>query len=408
MARVESSRDEIFLSDDLSGEHFLHIGCGTGDLCRKALQRGAASATGLDISRERIRSAIGTASEVQMSSQFIETDFEKWNAAPKSFDVVACGNLLHHMYGPVAAVRKIMLVTRKRFYIHVAPELHPPGHMASIFARIWGPRNRPSIFLGRRGFALRAADCTFAFQKDALEIIINRHSKAFEPVKFHPLRNGAGWIIEARRRQIGHLVVVAAATAAGKSRFIERLSQPPMRERFGLGDDRLRVIKAEEIDELGSGFHSTVVLHYDLLRPFDRPLQTHERDPAFHLLSSAERVTLITLANTADVLKARMMERRVRRQAAKLPLVDRATRKLEMTEGPRFYADWYESWFSATSAWASGDQAHFVLSDEQYSDLRDVRGVLHLFDSSPRRLHDETAENRFGTVQSALAAGSPN
>ena len=150
------------------------------------------------------------------------------------------------------------------------------------------------IAAGDTSNSTRAADRTFTFTRKAMATIINGHSKAYEPILFHPSSFKGRWIVEARRRQIDHLVVVAGPTGVGKSTFIEALNAPSMRERFGI-EGSFETIQANALDGLRTGPIATLVYHYDMLRPFDRPLHSHGRDPAFHLLASAKRITLVTL-----------------------------------------------------------------------------------------------------------------
>ncbi|QNP43965.1 hypothetical protein H9L15_05000 [Sphingomonas daechungensis] len=138
-----------------------------------------------------------------------------------------------------------------------------------------GATNAPLVLLGDTSKSTRAADRTFTFTKKAMSVIVNGHSKAFEPVRFHPSSFKGRWIVEARRRQIDHLVVVAGVTGVGKSTFIERLkSSKELRARFGIEGD-FSVASANDVDGLRTGRHETLIYHYDILRPFDRPLHAH-------------------------------------------------------------------------------------------------------------------------------------
>lgn len=357
--------------DSVAGLEFLHVGCASGELCLKALNYGAASATGIDIDADLLRKA-NTAAKGHPSADFVNADFEDWDGAPRSYDIVACANLLHHLYDPVAAVRKIMRLTGRRFYISVAPTAPKSMNTAGVLA-VAKLLSAPVLTLGDRPASLRAADRTFTLTKSALQIIINGHSKAYESIRWSPTRRGS--ILEARRRQIDHLVVVAGATAVGKSTFIDRLDEPLMRARFGLDAFQYEVVKPEEIDTLRPGRHAGVIYHYDLLRPFGRPLQTHERDPAFHLLYSAERITLITLANNSDILSQRLEQRNDRRAPQW-----RHHRRALKTDGlaqPNFLVAWYESWLKSSGRQLSAtDSCHLLLADEHYTDLRSTERLL--------------------------------
>ena len=370
-----TSMDRVLFGSDLNGLTLLDIGSSLGHFCLEALRHGAAAATGLETSPERLRHAREIAAVVDQRASYIEADFEEWSAPDKSFDVLLCLNVLHHLYDPIAAIRKIMAITRNRFYLEVAPvslrEIMKVANIATLFG---GPR-APLMLLGDTRNSTRAADRTFTFTKKAMAVIINGHSKAYESIRFHPSSFKGRWIVEARRRQIDHLVVVAGVTSVGKSAFIDRLADPQLRARFDIESD-FATVSANAIDKLRDGPIGTLVYHYDLLRPFDRPLHSHGRDPAFHLLGSARRITLITLANRPEILRDRLNSPEARASTRK----GRKRQKVLLTqyENPAFLSDWYNAWLTATARHVgrSEDRAHLVLTDGAYPEIADI-GALH-------------------------------
>lgn len=375
---TRTSMDKVLFGSDLTGLTLLDIGSSLGHFCLQALKHGAAAATGLETSPERIRHAREIAAVVDPRAEYIPADFEEWNAPAKSHDVVLCLNVLHHLYDPVAAIRKIMALARKRFYLEVAPVTHREiGRVASLLGMIGGPA-APIMLLGDTKNSTRAADRTFTFTKKAMSVIINGHSKAYEPVRFHPSSFKGRWIVEARRRDIDHLVVVAGVTGVGKSTFIKRLTaSPELRSRFGV-EGAFEVASANNLDSLRTGRHDTLVYHYDLLRPFDRPLHSHGRDPAFHLLASADRITLITLTNSGAVLRERLRAPDARPDGAKAR--KRHDIILGQYENPNFLAAWYEAWLDATARYMGreADKTHLVVTDEGYSAVatpQDLKGI---------------------------------
>ena len=376
-----TSMDDVLFSSDLSGLSLLDIGSSLGHFCIEAMKHGAAAATGLETSPERLRHARKIAALIDPRIEYVSADFERWDATPRSFDVVLCLNVLHHLYDPIAAIRKIMELTKNRFYLEVAPVNLREVRKVSRILGMWDASNAPLVLLGKPKNSMRAADRTFMFTKDAIRTIVNEHSKAFEPVLFHPSTFKDRWIVEARRRKIEHLVVVAGVTSVGKSSFIERLAEPELQARFGIDKD-FTTVNATQLDKLRTGTHSTLVYHYDMLRPFDRPLHSYGRDPAFHLLGSANRVTLITLANDGEELR-----RRIQSPSA------RPSRKSEQKRhevihnqygNPEFLRDWYEAWFEATSSYVSrpADKSFLVRSDDLYSEIPDRESLARLLKGS--------------------------
>jgi len=345
---TRTSMDDILFASDLKGLRLLDIGSALGHFCLEALKHGASAATGLETSPERARHAREIADIVDPRAQYIPADFEYWDSADKSFDVVLCLNVLHHLYDPVAALRKIMRITAKRFYLEVAPvsvrDVVKMGNPLALF----GASGLPVILLGPTANSTRAADRTFTFSKKAIATIVNGHSKAYEPVIFHHSSFKGRWIVEARRRDIGHLVVVCGPTAVGKSSFIRALGDAKLRKKFGIASD------------------FTSVFHYDMLRPFDRPLQSHGRDPAFHILQSAERITFITLAAEGKALQQRIGSESARASGRK----GRKRHALLQKQygNPAFLKAWYDAWATATAPF--GGKSFLVRAQEGYPAIK--------------------------------------
>lgn len=373
-----TSMDALLFGSDLNGLTLLDIGSSLGHFCLEALKHGAAGATGLETSPERIRHAREIARLMDLPAQYIEADFEDYAPTPKSFDVVLCLNVLHHLYEPIGAIRKIMSMTRDRFYLEVAPvKAREVMKVANLFS-LWGASNAPLVLLGDTSNSTRAADRTFTFTKKAMSVIINGHSKAFEPVRFHLSSFKGRWIVEARRRQIDHLVVVGGMTGVGKSTFIERLkTSKELRERFGIGED-FTVASANDVDHLAPGHHPTLIYHYDILRPFDRPLHAHARDPAFHLLSSAKRVTSITLANDPGTLRERL------RSPSAQPTSQKGKKRhaviLKQYENPAFLEAWHDVWAAAVEKEVAPAplEVRLVRSDRDYSAIATVADLKEM------------------------------
>jgi predicted kinase len=366
----QQSINKLLFGSDLTGEAWLDVRAAAGHNCLRALKGGAASATGLETSPALLRCARDAAGELEDRLQFIRADFEHWNAPTKSYDVVLCLRALQHWYDPISAIRKLMALARKRFYLEV-----PVTRWAERPTALLGVTNAPMILIGNPRKAIRAADAAFSFTRKSLELIINGHSKAYEPVRFHPAATPGGWIAEARRRQIDHLVVLGGVSGSGKSTLIKGLDQQTLRTRLGIEDD-FRVVSAGEIDSLCEGPISTLVYHYDLMRPFNRSIESHDRDPAFHLLSCAKRITRITLAADHNVLRNRVLGRKGRRKPR-----DRKSLLVQQYENPTFLADWYEAWLEATDRHMVqiGDRSIFLLSDGGYAHLPDRASLLRLF-----------------------------
>jgi 2-polyprenyl-3-methyl-5-hydroxy-6-metoxy-1,4-benzoquinol methylase len=381
LADRRSARDHrwhrLVAREDLSGQSVLDIGSRHGELCLDALRRGAASATGLDASSARVRTARRRAGHLGLPAKYLEADFEAWDP-PGTYDVVLCRSLLDRFYDPIGALRKIMAIARRRILLEVGT--FQWGHL-----RRW--RNWPALLclpvapvalLDRPRRSHSAASRVFTFSRQALSIIFNEHTKAFEALQFHSMPWSGRLLVEARRRSIRHLVVVAGPSSVGKSTVLQRLEHSePLRHKFGIDGSPPLFLDASDVDSLPAGPLDTVVYHYDLLRPFRRSVRTHARDPAFHLLSSADRVTLITLANRPEVLGQRIVDTELSRSWFREKARHRDLQR--RYQSPGFLLEWYDAWLTATAPYLEDQgSSYLVVTDDDYPVLADRQALRRL------------------------------
>ena len=139
------------------------------------------------------------------------------------------------------------------------------------------------------------------------------------------------------------------------------------------------ITSANALDSLRTGRHDTLVYHYDLLRPFDRPLHSHGRDPAFHLLSSANRITLITLTNSGAILRKRLQAPDARPNGTKAR--KRHDVILGQYENPSFLAAWYDAWHDAAARYMGreADSSHLVVTDEDYTAVASRQDLKRIY-----------------------------
>lgn len=272
----------------VEGKSLLVVGSSLGHFCLEALKYGAASVTGIDVSFEKVKEARELAKRESSSANFIHADFDDWQGERNSFDIVVCAKTLHHLYDPLGALRKMMRIAREKIILEITDPTWREILRSKHSLRMIGSAASPVILLRPRGQVESTADQTFLFSKGALSGIFNHHSMAFEPILFRRSYVSGRLIVEARRRQIDHLIVIAGVACVGKSRFIDRLTTSiELRTRFGIPLGDFEYVSAHRADQLPSGRLNTVVFHYDILRPFGRALISHQRDPAFHLLQGA-------------------------------------------------------------------------------------------------------------------------
>lgn len=341
--------DRAYLNDIIfgsfsGGQSLLDIGSNLGFFCREAARRGG-HATGIDPDADVIEGARELAQGQIPPPEYICGDFEDYDFGEQKFDVVIALNVLHHMFDAVHVLRRIQTMARGRVVLEVAQPtwrdiklvLRNPGLLlARLMPVIWVDRARRLRTVGSR---------TFLFTRSALTVLFNEHTTAFEPLRFHRSPFKGRLIAEARKRDIGHLVVVAGPTSSGKSTFQQRfLADPAFRAQFVDDQDAdWTAVTGYKVNELPTGRLERVLLHYDLLRPQTGSLKTHTRDPILDVLRVADRVTVITLVNQPERLVTQIEKGELARPNWRRRRRHEKLRDLYKTGS--FLVGWYESWF---------------------------------------------------------------
>src|SRR5580704_16236388 len=103
----------------LANKRVLDLGCGFGKMCRYAIDQGAASVVGVDISTKMLAKAREDTNDPRIS--YVQSALEDLNFAPSSFDVVASSLALHYVerFDSVCANVKSWLVTGGAFVFSV-------------------------------------------------------------------------------------------------------------------------------------------------------------------------------------------------------------------------------------------------------------------------------------------------
>lgn len=329
--------------EDRAGESLLDIGCNLGQFCREGARRGM-EATGIDTDSEAIEGAISAASGMPSPPAYITGDFEEYDWSGRSFDTILALNVLHHMFDPVHVLRRMQVMARRRIILEVAQPtwrdrklvLRSPGF---ILAR-W----MPVIWLDQTRKPRRVGSRTFVFTRRALSVLFNEHTTIFEPLRFHRSPFKDRLLVEARKRDIGHLVVVAGPTSSGKSTFIERFTgDARFREEFVSDTGEWTTTTAYKVGSLPSGRIERLVLHYDMLRLMSGSLKTFERDPNLDILRIADKVTILTIGSSRE-----RMIRQIEASALSGPkwLQRKRHRTIrDQYQSPEFLRRWYELWF---------------------------------------------------------------
>lgn len=79
----------------LTGKRVLDLGCGFGKMCRYAIEQGAASMVGVDISARMLAKAREETADPRIS--YVQSALEDLSLAPASFDVVVSSLAIHYV-----------------------------------------------------------------------------------------------------------------------------------------------------------------------------------------------------------------------------------------------------------------------------------------------------------------------
>ena len=357
--------NDVIFGDDFKGKSYLDIGSYLGYFCIEAMRRGASEAVGIETDVTNVRQSRKIADLWNLKPDYIHGNFEEWEPDGRRFDVVSCLNVLHHFFDPIHALHKMIAMARSKIVLEVAvPRWRDVFRDRINPLRVFGV-GAPAIFLGiprKRG---DAAGRTFLFTPKSLELLFNVHTTQFEPLRVTPSPFKGRIVVEARKRRIGHLVVVAGPTSVGKSTFSDRLMRDAeFRAGFGMEKEPWTLTQAATASELPAGHHERLLLHYDFLRPSRTGMRSHDRDPVLHLMRVADRLTVLTLVAPRSRLREQLEKGEIGR-------ADRKVRKrdLELLESYRtevFLNDWYSAWVKFCGRFPKGRQT-LVRNEGEFS-----------------------------------------
>ena len=334
--------DTIFQGSEFSGKTLLDIGCHHGYFCLEAARRGASSAVGVDAVEENVTVA-RTLSDGLANVEYIEADFESWESE-QQFDVVLCLNVLHHLYDPIHAIRKMARMAREKLVLEIAVPTLKDVLRRRVSAWALGARGFPAMFLRMPRDNVDVGSRMFLLTPAVLKVLLNLHSHEFEDVKASPSPFKKRWVVSATRRKIGRLTIVAGPTSSGKSTFCRQLvDDAALRVRLGLGESTPLAVEASDAGALPNRPLDHVLLQYDTLRPAGRGMRTYQRDPALSLIRCARAVDVLTIMTDAPRLRAQFETNDL--NSAKR--ISRRLRKISsLYRDRRFLEYWYRQWFA--------------------------------------------------------------
>ena len=283
--------------NDVQGKSVLDIGSCFGGFCIEALQRGASRATGIELSRKRIKAAKTMADMLGLNADFRFEDIEKNEITQKS-DITLCLDVLHHLRNPFSVLRKLTDITNEKLVLEVASAgTHDRkkfkigmifGSMISrIQAILVGPYNPH----GRRQ--------TYFFTKSAMKTILGSHRKVFHKVNIIDFEFKGRFIVVAEKMRINRMVLICGLTSSGKSTFREMYLKGDFSGQIAPVDKKETIfIGAQAIGKypLDQTFPHNIcenlVYHYDISRKETLDTYSFDRDVS---------TDLITLVSELDV-----------------------------------------------------------------------------------------------------------
>jgi SAM-dependent methyltransferase len=358
-----SATAAAILPEDMTGKSVLDVGSKYGFFCFEALKRGAVRAVGVDLDPESLRKSRLLADCLGADASFERLDIES-DPIDETFDYVLCLNVLHHLKNPIAALDKLIAVTRERLILEVASLGRHDRRKLGLSAVGRFLLNREPIVYVSRGSALgKRSTQNFFLTAPAIENLLTTQRGSFARVETRTTTHKDRFITIAEKRHIRRLLVVAGPTACGKSTLIEQLQKheaPELAKRLGIEDgSRWAVLAADHLHLPGEARMESAFFHYDLLRPCLTGGKLHSRDAALEILDVAEEVAFLTIWCPPAVLLPRLARRALAPSSA--PLEDcRDPARL------RFH---YRRWFDYTSA-RPGE--HVVVAPAEGLELRTV------------------------------------
>jgi hypothetical protein len=181
--------------------------------------------------------------------------------------------------------------------------------------------------------------------------------------------------------RVGELVLLAAPSCCGKTRFLEALLDGQLGNfpgsigiSFPISSYLIKTPKREAPSQISSSIQR-MILHYTIPAiPFtEGRLRRIEDDPRLDIVKDADKVTAVTLLASGTVLQSRLQIRKRRSHKLFLKSVSRYfSVQKKYAKLQRIYsrsesvAAMYDSWFSYIEELSNLDKAWLVTAEDQY------------------------------------------
>jgi hypothetical protein len=240
LAREDAGLLDRLRRRGLADQSLLYVAGSSAGLGLHALTEGAAAVSILAASRLTLEAGAAAAAAAGLRAEFVHGRLDHGALAGRSFDVAVCSLPDCLAANPLAWLHPLM-ARAGRQYIAV---VDTPGRgLAGLLSRLplaLVPRPAKPGRRLRRGVLLTPA---------AVRNALRYGSGAFEPAELTPSPHPGRLIVEACRRTIGHLVVVAGPSSSGKSTLAGRLAaDAQLRAGYGLSGEWRHVRGRQVVD----------------------------------------------------------------------------------------------------------------------------------------------------------------
>ncbi|MEM7464534.1 MAG: methyltransferase domain-containing protein, partial [Pseudomonadota bacterium] len=296
------SIESLLFRDENIGKSLIEVGSRDGEFCLRCKEFGFGEVTGVDADPQRISTAVQRSDASNAGVNFNCAEFEETNFENNSFDFVVCRGVLHHVYEPFSALKKMMSVARQGILIEFDDLLRSGSIFERTLLRVL--RDQPIVKLGKSRKLSSYANPNFLFTPASFQELFNRRSASFDVIEVSSSPVDGRHVIYAAKRSIENLLVVAGPSSSGKSTIINRLMERKLKltnlpELTG----KERALEAGKLHKMSIGNLTDAVFHYDITRTAGNSMRTVERDPTARILDICSKVNVITLLPSPERLQ---------------------------------------------------------------------------------------------------------